>query len=242
MIEDKVELSVVLPAYEEADNLRWLLPELRRELGKLGADFEIIVADTETPKDETPAVCEANGVVYAPRRGGSLYSHALKTGIELSRGRWVLCMDADGSHPPAFVRKMWEAREKADLIVASRYVSGGGTENPAVLILMSYMVNLSFRLALGIKCRDISNSFRLYNGDALRGLRLECRNFDIIEEIILKLSLRDRAFRILEIPFTFETRKAGRTKRDLLAFAVGYLRTLLRLRKLRTAASAERKD
>jgi dolichol-phosphate mannosyltransferase len=83
---------------------------------------------------------------------------------------------------------------------------------------------------------DLSNSFRLYRGDALRSLSLECRNFDILEEILLKLSLRHAGFSILEIPFTFKKRKAGRTKRDLVAFMFSYLGTLRRLRRLRKLA------
>ena len=233
------ELSVVLPSYEEAGNLRWLLPELKSQLASLGISAEILVVDTETPHDETPRICQENRVSYVPREGGALYSNALKTGISKSQGRWVLCMDSDGSHPPSFVPTIWEGRDRADLIIASRYVEGGGTENPAVLIFLSYMVNIVFRLVLGIPCRDLSNSFRLYRGDDLRSLQLECRNFDIIEEILLKLFLRDKRFAILEIPFTFEARKEGRTKRDLVAFMFSYLGTLRRLRRLKKSATGK---
>lgn len=227
------ELSVILPSFEEAGNLSWLLPQLKAELSGLDISFEILVVDTETPRDETPVICRENGVSYMPRAGGALYSHALKTGIARTTGRWILCMDSDGSHPPSFVKAMWLGRNEADLVIASRYVKGGGTENPVALILLSYLVNLAFRIVLGIRCNDLSNSFRLYQGDALRSLSLECRNFDIIEEILLKLSLRHAGFSILELPFTFQKRKAGRTKRDLIAFMFSYLGTLQRLRGLR---------
>lgn len=231
-----LDLSVILPSYEEAGNLRWLLPELKSTLSALGISFEILVVDTETPRDETPVICRENGVAYVSRTGGALYSHALKTGISQAKGTRILCMDSDGSHPPSFVPQMWFARERADLVIASRYVKGGGTENPVVLIFLSYLVNLTFRMVLGIRCRDLSNSFRLYRGDSLRSLTLECRNFDIIEEILLKLSLRDSGFSILELPFTFQTRKEGRTKRDLVAFMFSYLGTLRRLRRLRKSS------
>lgn len=233
------ELSVILPAYEEAGNLAWLLPQLKSELSALDIPFEILVVDTETPRDDTPMICNENGVFYVPRLGGALYSHALNTGIACTTGRWILCMDSDGSHPPSFVKSMWAVRNQAELVIASRYVNGGGTENPALLIFLSYLVNLTFRVVLGIRCKDLSNSFRLYRGDALRSLTLECRNFDIIEEILLKLSLRDAGFSILEIPFTFQTRKEGKTKRDLVAFIFSYLGTLRRLRRLRKSAQGK---
>ena len=233
------ELSVVLPSFEEAGNLNWLLPQFRSELGGPYISFEILVVDTETPRDETPEICQENGVSYAPRLGGALYSHALQTGIARATGRRILCMDSDGSHSPSFVKTMWRARSQAHLVIASRYVKGGGTENPAVLIFLSYLVNLVFRMVLGIRCRDLSNSFRLYRGDALRSLSLECRNFDILEEILLKLSLRHADFSILEIPFTFQKRKAGRTKRDLVAFMFSYFGTLRRLRSIRKSEMGE---
>jgi dolichol-phosphate mannosyltransferase len=231
-----LDLSVILPSYEEAGNLRWLLPELKSTLSALGINFEILVVDTEMPHDETPEICRQIGVMYVPRRGGSLYSHALKTGISATKGTWIVCMDSDGSHTTDFISEMWAARNRAHLVIASRYVKGGGTKNSIVLIFLSYLVNLTFRLALGIQCKDLSNSFRLYRGDDLRSLNLECKNFDIIEEILLKLSLRDGNFSILELPFTFETRREGRTKRDLIAFMFSYLGTIRRLRSLRKSA------
>lgn len=229
------ELTVILPSYEEAANLRWLLPEIQSQLKILGISHEILVVDTEKPRDQTPLICQTMGVCYLPRKGGALYSHALKTGIARSKGTWVLCMDADGSHPPRFLPCMWMARNSVDLVIASRYVRGGVTENPTLLIFLSYLVNVAFRVLLGFSCRDVSNSFRLYRGDSLRTLRLECRNFDILEEILLKLQIANPMFILKEVPFTFETRKHGKTKRNLLAFALGYGATIWRLYRLKRA-------
>ncbi|MEI6321700.1 MAG: glycosyltransferase [bacterium] len=230
-----IQLSVILPAYEEAGNLEWLLPSLKVVLDGLGVRNDVIVVDTQTPKDITPELCRNNGVIYLPREGGGLYSHAVKTGIKASVGKYVLFMDADGSHPVSLVSTLWSRRNEADLVIASRYVKDGHTENPAVLIFLSLMVNVVFRVVLGLQCRDVSNSFRLYQGDALRSLQLNCENFDIVEEILIKLSLSKKDFTVLEVPFTFGTRKAGKTKRDLGAFALSYLSTLWRLYRLKSS-------
>jgi dolichol-phosphate mannosyltransferase len=233
---EPIDLSIVLPAYQEADNLRRLLPVLHEVARSLTSRYEIVVVDTEQALDDTPTVCRENGVVYAPRRGGSLYGHAIRTALEVARGRHVAFLDADGSHNPRFLPQLWAERDGADLVIASRYIRGGKTENPAVLILMSLIVNVVFRIVLGLKCYDVSNSFRLYQGDALRQLRLECDNFDIIEEILIKLSASHPGFRIKEVPFTFEKRKAGTTKRRLLSFALGYVATLARLWRFKRQA------
>jgi dolichol-phosphate mannosyltransferase len=137
------------------------------------------------------------------------------------------------------VPRLWEQRLDADLVIASRYVAGGKTENPAVLILMSLMVNVVFRLVLGLKCYDVSNSFRLYRGDDFRALRLKCNHFDIVEEILVKLITPHPGYRVKEVAFLFEKRKAGKTKRNLFTFALGYGITLLRMMKLRREAQSK---
>jgi len=210
-----------------------LLPRLAETARSLTDRFEILVVDTQSPLDETPAVCEQLGATYVPRSGGDTYGDAVKTGIAHSRGRYVILMDADGSHNPGFLPKLWEHRETHDLVIASRYMRGGQTENPAILIFMSLAVNVVFRVVLGLHCLDVSNSFRLYRGDDLRRLTLRCRNFDIVEEILVTLNFSQAGYRIKEVPFTFEQRKAGKTKRKLLPFALSYLAVLYRLYQLK---------
>ncbi len=229
----------MLPAYEEAANLERLLPQLHAVARQLTANYELVVVDTQTPLDASPEVCRAQNTRYVARQGGNLYGHAIRTAQAEARGRHVVFMDADGSHNPDFLANLWRHREEADLVIASRYVAGGKTQNPALLIFMSLMVNYVFRFCLGLNCLDVSNSFRLYRGDDLRALRLKCNHFDIVEEILVKLVFSHRQYRIRELPFVFEQRKAGRTKRNLLLFAFGYVATLIHLLKLKHDARRE---
>jgi len=233
------ELTIVLPSYQEGANLAELLPQLSRVAQILTDKFEILVVDTRTPLDDTPDVCRQNQATYLPRCGGDMYGDAVRTGIEASRGRYVALMDADGSHNPTFLPKLWEYRSEADLVIASRYVKGGHTENPAILVMMSLLVNVVFRRVLGLKCLDVSNSFRLYKGDDLRLLKLQCFHFDIVEEILVTLSVLRPSYRIHEVPFSFEQRKAGKTKRKLLAFVFSYLFVLWKLYRLKCKARSQ---
>ncbi len=91
------------------------------------------------------------------------------------------------------------------------------------------MVNVIFRLVLDLDCMDVSNSFRLYRGEHLRALRLKCDNFDIVEEILVYICLSNPGYKIKEIPFNFEKRKEGKTKRRLLLFIFSYVVVLTRL-------------
>jgi dolichol-phosphate mannosyltransferase len=238
---DEVELSVVLPAYEEAESLRQILPPLKELAGQLTPRFEILVVDTREPRDDTPQLCERLGATYVPRHGGDLYGDAVRTGLATARGNWIAMMDADGSHNPRALGALWQHRQNYDLVIASRYVPGGQTENPAILIFLSHIVNIVFRLVLRLRCYDVSNSFRLYRGADARALQLECDHFDVVEEILVKLADSRANFRIKEVPFTFEKRKAGKTKRRLVTFILGYLGTLTRLWRLQAKAKREAK-
>ncbi|MDX1948714.1 MAG: glycosyltransferase [Pirellulaceae bacterium] len=238
--EPELELTIMLPAYREAEALDLLLPGLKRVAAQLAPAHEILVIDSQSPLDRTPEVCRTHQVVHVSRQGGNAYGDAVRTGIRAARGRYILTMDADGSHNPDFLSKLWDQREQCDIVIGSRYVSGGGTENPWVLIFLSYLVNMVFRVVLGLRCHDVSNSLRLYRREHLRDLQLRATDFDIIEEILVKLCSGTRRCRVLEVPIVFERRKAGQSKRNLVWFALGYLFTLGRLLRFKIAARVER--
>lgn len=231
-----VDLSIILPAYKEAANLQHLLPALEEAAAALTNAFEILVVDTATPMDETPALCDGCRTLYTPRGGGNDYGDAIRTGIAASRGAYVVTMDADCSHDPAFIGRMWKRRHDAELVIASRYVDGGHTDNPPVLEACSRILNWTFAFVLRLPVRDVSNSFRLYNGDVLRKLDLRAAHFDILEEILARL-LWDpqRPVRVLELPFDFRRRRDGESKRSTVVFVAAYMRAMVRLWFLKRA-------
>ena len=232
-------LSITIPAYLEAENLALLLPVIKQAAAALTPNYEVLIVDTEQPMDDTAAICAANGVRHIARRGGNSYGDAIRTIIAEARGEYILCMDADGSHDPASFASMWVQRERCDIVIGSRYVDGGHTENPKILIFMSYVLNLTFRIVFSIRAKDVTNSFRLYRRGVLTPLRLVSNDFDILEEILIRAVLRMPPARIGEVPVTFGRRKAGESKRKLVQFAFGYLKTLQRLRSFAKAAKRE---
>jgi dolichol-phosphate mannosyltransferase len=235
----KVDLSIMIPAYREAENLPELLPAIKAAAAALTPNYEVLIVDTETDLDNTRAVCEANSVRHINRTGGNQYGDAVRTGIAEARGTWMLSMDADGSHSPSFYTSMWARRNDAEIVIGSRYAPGGHTENSAILIWMSYIVNLTFRIAFSIQAKDVTNSFRLYRRSVLTPLKLESNDFDILEEILIKAVTHRPPARIVEVPVTFAKRRAGESKRKLAQFAFGYLKTLQKLREFQAAARRE---
>ena len=184
-----MELSIILPSYLEQKNLEVILPKLKTSLDELNLKYEILVIDTVEKMDDTPAVCQQNQVRYINREGGNSYGDAIRTGISKAQGKKVIFMDADGSHDPAFIKQMWENTNQ-DLVIASRYIEGGTSDNSPILILMSKIVNFGYAFVLNIKCKDVSNSFKMYEGQHLKELTLRCENFDVVEEILFKIVVR----------------------------------------------------
>jgi len=233
-LEEKA-LTVMMPAYGEAENLRVLLPEIKKVIEELGVNAEIIVLDATPPVDDTQRVCIENKVTWLPRQGGNRYGDAVRTGIRASTGEFVIAMDSDGSHNPQFIHEFWRNRARADVIIASRYIPGGVTENPWLLVVMSRILNVIFKIFVGIPVYDVSNSFRLYRGDLLRSIQPTYENFDVLEEILAKLIWGRGAhtISILELPFRFEKRKYGEPKRQLVVFGIQFVTALFKLALLR---------
>ena len=225
-----IALSVVMPAYQEEENLRILLPRVIEVLQKIAVSCEILVIDTMLPMDSTQQLCNTLGVHYFARKGGNAYGDAVRTGVSLALGEHMILMDSDGSHAPEWIAKLYADRIGHDVVIASRYVENGSTENSLYLVLMSRILNWTYSLILGIHCKDISNSYRLYVGNQIRALNLKCNNFDIVEEILVKLVRNNNYLKIQEIPFTFKERLFGRTKRKLFLFVITYVFTLIKLR------------
>ena len=229
------QLSLILPAYNEADNLRILLPQIKQVICDLGIATQILVVAAASPGDDTQQVCEENQVTCIRRRGGESYGWAIRTGVKDSVGEFIIIMDSDGSHNPDFIRELWGKRDHADIVIASRYIPGGATDNPWVLVGLSKVLNLVFKVFVGLPVYDVSNSFRLYRGKLLRELELSSLNFDVLEEILAKLiwGSHSETIRVLELPFHFEKRKYGKPKRKLIVFGIHFLRAIIRLRQLK---------
>lgn len=240
--QPELELSILIPAYLEAVSLRTLLPKVKAAAAALTPQFEVLIVDTEQPMDDTAEICAANGVRHLHRRGGNQYGDAIRTGIAEAQGRYLLCMDADGSHNPSYFASMWAERARLDIVIGSRYAEGGHTENPAILIGMSYLVNLTFRVVFHIAAKDVTNSFRLYTTSVLKPMRLGSNDFDILEEILIRAVTHVPPSTVGEVPVTFERRKAGESKRKLVQFAFGYLSTLRKLRKFQKDEQREARE
>jgi dolichol-phosphate mannosyltransferase len=230
-----IDLSIVIPAYKEEENLTYLLPKIINEVNALNIASEILIIDTNKPLDNTKKICEKYGVIYLNRDFDNNYGSALKKGIMQSKGEKTLVMDSDGSHDPKEIKNLYSYSKKYDLVIGSRYVKNGNTENNRLLIFLSYLVNIFYRVFLKINVKDISNSFRVYDSNQLKSLNINCKHFDVVEEILIKILIKYPHISLIEVPITFKKRVSGKSKRKLLAFSFSYISTLIKLLKIKKA-------
>lgn len=228
------QLSVVLPVLNERDNLVALLPRLGRVLESLGITYEVLVVDGPST-DGTAETAAALGARVV-RQQGPGYGGALREGFAAASGEWVLTCDADLSHDPDFIRKLWRARGRADVLIASRYVTGGVAIMPLGRKLLSQVLNRFFATGLDLPVRDLSSGFRLYRAAVLRGQTPTGRNFDVLEEILV--TAYTQGWSVCELPFTYYPRERGSSHARVVQFGIDLLRAFARLWALRNAAEA----
>lgn len=230
------DLAVVIPAWNERENLELLLPALRETLEGLGVGWEIVVADGGSGDGTVEAAVRRGARVI--QQQGQGYGAALLEGIRESRARYVATMDADLSHRPTFIEDLWKHREQAEVLIASRYVPGGESQTHWFRRLCSRILNVTYTRLLSLPVHDISSGFRMYRRDILDDLQLRARDFDILEEVLIKIYAM--GFRVLELPFRYLSRGTGRSHARFLRFGWSYLKTLARMWQLRNSiASAD---
>jgi len=234
------QLSVLIPAYQEIVNLRWLLPRVIANVPNQVA-YEVVVVVERQCANEIRKEIEALGAVVLERSPTDSFGDAMRTGIQycVARAPWVLVLDADGSHDPASIPILLSVANEtdADITIASRYVSGGSSDNSFALYWMSRLLNFGYSLVLGLKVKDVSTNFKLYRASMLDVTKLQCANFDIVEEILARAIKLRPQLKVVEVPDHFFERKAGESKRKLGPFIASYLLTLYRLRRSKDSKS-----
>lgn len=228
-----LDLSVIIPALNEAGNIGPLVTGCRAAIARLGVAAEILVVDGGSSDGTVREAEEAGGRVI-PQVGRG-YGGALRTGFTAARGTHIQTMDSDLSHEPEVIQSLWEARNRADVVIASRYVQGGGAEMPRFRAVLSRILNVTFTTAFRMPIHDISSGFRLYRAAALRRITFQASDFDVLEEILILIYIGGGT--VTEVPFLYRPRQAGRSHAKLFKFGVAYARTFHAMWKLRRSRS-----
>ncbi len=211
-------LTVVIPTYNERDNVPRLVERLRSALR--GLDYELLFIDDDSP-DGTAEVIRGLAssdprVRLIVRRGERGLASAILRGIGEARGRYVVVMDADLQHPPEVIPAMLEAAERAgaDIVVASRYVKGGGVKDWSPLRrLISWGATALARLLVPESRRTtdpMSGFFLIRRGSvSIKGAS------PVGYKALLEILYRNPTARVVDVPYTFGQRLSGESKLGL---------------------------
>lgn len=223
MAQPRRESLVILPTYNEAENLLTLVPRILEQ-----GSFNVLVVDDHSP-DGTGAIADdlvkrypdRVAVVHRPGKLGLAsayiqgFSYALNTGYA-----YIFEMDADYSHRPDALPGLRDALTRADVVLGSRYTPGGGTQHwPLLRRVMSRGGSLYARTVLGLPFQDVTGGFKGFRRRVLETINLSAlgaRGYAF--QIEMTYRCYQQGFSIVEHPILFEERHAGRSKMNWRIF------------------------
>lgn len=214
----KIDSFVIVPTYNEADNINDLISQLL----DLPVNLGVIVVDDNSPDgtgqlaDEWVAKYPQR--VYAVHRPGKMglgtaYIAGFKKGMEIGAAR-IMTMDADFSHNPRHIPDMITLSHDKHVVIGSRYVPGGGAKNCSwKRVMLSKGANFVARTALGLQANDATAGFRLYRREVLESIPLDeifSSGYSFLVEMLFLC--QRRGWQVGEVPIIFEDRRKGTTK------------------------------
>ncbi len=211
---------LILPTYDEAENIEAFVEAVR---DKLPTSARVLIVDDNSP-DGTGRIAdrlaerhEGVSVLHRPRKEGlgpaylAGFRRALAEGAGL-----VLEMDSDFSHDPAYLPRLLEAADRADVVIGSRYVPGGGVSDWGPLRrAISRGGSAYARLVLGVGVHDLTGGFKCFRREVLEAIDLEsidARGYAFQVEMTYR-AIR-AGFGVVEVPIVFRDRQAGSSKMD----------------------------
>lgn len=244
-----MELVVVVPTYNEAENLEALVAELLA----LGLDgLRILIVDDQSP-DGTGKLADAlaarhpRAIEVIHRLGkhglGLAYIDGFRRALKMGAGA-IVQMDADFSHSPHYIPEFLDLLPNADVVIGSRYVKGGMVDERWSWWrrFLSWWANAIYtRLLLGLQVRDGTAGFKLWRREALAGIDFDSiRSNGYVFQVEMAYVCERLGYRVVEAPIYFEDRRIGRSKMSVPIKIEAALRTLEIRRRHRNLQPTDR--
>ncbi len=224
-----------MPTYNEKENIGDLIQTILDVLSPLPIKAQIIVVDDNSP-DGTAEVVRKRfssqpDVLLIVRKEERGLATAVAKGIEQSRADIIAVMDTDFNHQPKDLTKLLEQIPEADMVIGSRYISGGGMKTSRIRYLGSWVFNIFIRLVLGSPVKDNLSGFLVLKRKVVSRLNNPTIFYGYGDYCIRLIHFARKAgFVIREVPVIYEFRKGGESKTDFVKYVVSYAKATLALR------------
>lgn len=223
---NKADSVVIIPTYNEKENIENII----RYVFSLEKEFHILIVEDNSPDGTADIVKRLieefpERLFIEQRKGklglGTAYIHGFKWALQ--RGYdFIFEMDADFSHPPKDLLRLYEACSKgADMAVGSRYVDGkiSVVNWPIGRVIMSYYASWYVRLITGMRIGDATAGFACYKRQVLEQIKLDKIRFvGYAFQIEMKYTVSKKGFKIVEVPIIFTDRVFGESKMSMKIF------------------------
>ena len=217
-----MKVMVIMPTYNEKENITRIVPLMADVFKNNQINGKVLVVDDNSPDGTGRAAEELAkkypvAVLHREKKEGLGAAYIAGFKKCLAEGADVICeMDADLSHDPEYFPSLIEGLKEADIVLGSRYISGGGTVNWALSRkFISSNANRLARFMVGLKINDITGGFRAYKAEVLRKIELDnikSNGYAFQLEMLYRAS--KNGFSIKETPIIFKERKDGVSKLD----------------------------
>lgn len=227
--------SVVVPAYNEEENLRRLVNRLQAALTDESFTHKLeIVLVNDNSTDATGDICdelaaENESITVVHRTADPGFGNAIKAGLAAATGEVIIPFMGDLSDDPRDIPALVSAIEDGyDVAYGSRFISGGSIDGyPRVKLLYNRSFNNLIRLLFGIRAKDVTNAFTAYRSEVIEEIgveNLDSGSFDLTAELPLRAHVR--GFKTTEVPVSWRSRDAGVSKLNVTKKGPLYLKRL----------------
>ena len=225
-----MKISVIVPAYNERNNIGKLIEKLNEILKKEQINFEIIIVDDYSPDGTGDIVKEymkkyKNVKLLQKQKEG--LGAAVRYGFSKATGNLFVVMDADLSHPPETIPIFVNAieREGYDIVLGSSWAKGAFKDVPFYRRVISWGANMIARVLFLLPVKDPMSGFFAVKSSIIKRINLKVRSFKILLEILVKA----KGAKIKEVPMQFIDRKGGKSKLGIKEI-IRYLKLIVQLR------------
>lgn len=237
-----IDVSIILPTYNERDNICDLIDAIDRELSPTALGYEVVVVDDASPDGTADLVRQRYELTADTADGSRIQLHvrtsdkglakAIRYGLEHAHGRTLVVMDTDFNHDPAMIPQMVDFLRYYDLVIGSRFVMRGGMEDQ-MRYRLSFLYNVFIRLLFQTQIQDNLSGFFAVRKENLRQLEPKFAKIfygygDYFIRLLLMAWRND--WKILEVPVFYILRRHGESKTGFWDVFRDYTLAVLKLR------------